>query len=272
MTVSSDLRLVSPTGKPIPIPPSRPNAGVQAAYRKRLDALIREMQDSIVYWLRAAYRANDPEIAMDDSPASSLKKAMRRLSRRWQRRFDEIADPLAKRFVESAMRAADVSLAQRLRDRGFSVQFKLTAAANDVAQASVFENVGLIKSIASEHLQEVEGLVMRSVQQGRRLDELTKQLADRYGITKRRAAFIARDQNNKATATITRVRQESLGLTKARWRHSHAGKKPRPSHVAADGKEYDVRTGMLIDGKYIRPGEEPNCRCASESIIPGFES
>ncbi|WP_257785984.1 hypothetical protein [Burkholderia ubonensis] len=40
-------------------------------------------------------------------------------------------------------------------------------------------------------------------------------------MTKRRAAFIAHNQNSKATATITRVRQEGLGITEAIWLHSH---------------------------------------------------
>nr|WP_277347156.1 phage minor head protein [Collimonas pratensis] len=132
------------------------------------------------------------------------------------------------------------------------------------------EQVGLIKSIASQHLTEVQGLVMRSVADGRDLGTLAKGLEDRYGITKRRAALIARDQNNKATATITRVRQDSLGITEAVWMHSHAGKHPRPSHVAANGKRYTIKEGMYLDGVWTWPGREIGCRCISKSVIPGL--
>jgi hypothetical protein len=38
----------------------QPNAGIAAAYRKKLDALIAEMDNSVQYWLPAAYRANEP--------------------------------------------------------------------------------------------------------------------------------------------------------------------------------------------------------------------
>ncbi|MGZ9981544.1 phage head morphogenesis protein [Bordetella bronchiseptica] len=263
--------LVSPTGRDQALRPVHANQGIEAAYLKRLDRLIDEMQRSLVYWLTAAYRRNVPEIAQDESPATALTKMMRRLAKQWQRRFDEAAQPVASEFAETSMSAADISLRNALRQKGFSVQFQLTRAANDVFQATVQENVGLIKSIAAEHLQEVQGMVMRSVTQGRDLEGLVEDLQKRYGVTKRRAAFIARDQNNKATATITRVRQQGLGIKQAKWRHSRGGKHPRKSHQEADGKVYDVDQGMLIDGEYIRPGELPNCRCVAISIIPGFD-
>jgi SPP1 gp7 family putative phage head morphogenesis protein len=263
--------LVSPTGRDQTLRPVHANQGIEAAYRKRLDRLIDEMQRSLVYWLTAAYRRNVPEIAQDESPAMALTKMMRRLAKQWQRRFDEAAQPVATEFAETSMSAADISLRNALRQKGFSVQFQLTRAANDVFQATVQENVGLIKSIAAEHLQDVQGMVMRSVTQGRDLEGLVEDLQKRYGVTKRRAAFIARDQNNKATATITRVRQQGLGIKQAKWRHSRGGKHPRKSHQDADGKVYDVDKGMLIDGEYIRPGELPNCRCVAISIIPGFD-
>lgn len=263
--------LVSPTGHDQALRPVHANVGIEAAYRKRLDRLIDEMQRSLVYWLTAAYRRNVPEIAQDESPAMALTKMMRRLARQWQRRFDQAAQPVATEFAETSMSAADISLRNALRQKGFSVQFQLTRAANDVFQATVQENVGLIKSIAAEHLQDVQGMVMRSVTQGRDLEGLVEDLQKRYGVTKRRAAFIARDQNNKATATITRVRQQGLGIKQAKWRHSRGGKHPRKSHQDADGEVYDVDKGMLIDGEYIRPGELPNCRCVAISIIPGFD-
>ncbi|WP_454695681.1 phage head morphogenesis protein [Achromobacter aegrifaciens] len=263
--------LVSPTGRDILVPATHANRGVQAAYRKRLDRLVDEMQRSIVYWIKATYRANTPELAQDESPAAALSKIMRNLARQWQRKFDQASRPVATRFADESMSAADISLRDALRQKGFSVQFGMTRAANDVFQATVQENVALIKSIASQHLQEVEGLVMRSVTQGRDLSDLSKDLEKRYGITKRRAAFIARDQNNKATATITRVRQDGLGIKKAKWRHSHGGKHPRKSHQDVDGDLYEVSKGMYIDKKWIRPGEEPGCRCFSQSVIPGFE-
>lgn len=257
-------------GKDKTLPPVRPNVGIEAEYRRRLEALISEMNESLTYWLRAAYRANAPELAQDDSPARTLQTAFRRLARRWQRRFDDLAPQMADHFATAATERADGAMKAMLKRAGWSVEFKMTPAVNDVFQATLAENVSLIKSIAQQHLTQVEGLVMRSVQEGRDLGTLTKALKERYGVTKRRAAFIARSQNNIATATITRARQEQLGITKAVWLHSGTGRHPRPEHVAASGKEYDVSKGMFLEGVWTWPGREPNCRCLSRSVIPGF--
>lgn len=263
-------RLISPTGSPIPLDPVYPNQGIEAAYRRRLERLIADMHASIVYWIRAAYRANAPEMAQDASPAATMRATMRRIARRWEKNFDAGADDLAKWFAVSAAERSDKALQATLRKAGFSVKFKLTAEANDVLQATTFENVALIKSIAQQYLAEVEGLVMRSVAAGRDLKTLTDDLASRYEITRKRAAFIAHDQNNKATATITRTRQTSLGITEAIWMHSRGGKEPRASHVAFSGKKYDPQQGAYIDNEWTFPGQLIRCRCVSKSVIPGF--
>ena len=271
--------------------PVHPNAGIEAAYRKRLDVLIAEMNRSLVHWLSAAYRANEPEMAQDAppdaggheprpeqprrrSPAMAMRYRMRRLTRQWQTRFDEAAPDLAKYFATAAAQRSDATLKSILKKAGFTVQFKLTRTANDVLQATIAENVALIKSIASQHLTQVEGAVMRSVQAGRDLATLAGELEHQYGVTRRRAAFIARDQNNKATATIQRVRQVELGITEAIWVHSGGGREPRPTHLKAgrDRQRYEISKGWLDPavGKLILPGELPNCRCVARAVVPGF--
>ena len=279
-------KLVSPTGKDILLRPVRANAGVEAAYKKQLDRWIDAMHKSLTWWITAQYRANPPmslaqdaglESFRDGSPANAMRRAIHRMSRRWLKAFDKGADDLAKYFVDKAAGATDVQLKDILKKAGFTIQFKTTAEVNNAMQAAIGENVGLIKSIGSEHLSQVEGLVMRHMQTGRDLGALTKDLTERYDITKRRAAFISKDQANKMTAVINRTRQAELGITQARWKHSGAGRHPRISHLAAGrdnggkGKLYDVAKGCEIDGEYIWPGQLPNCRCTSQSVIPGLE-
>jgi SPP1 gp7 family putative phage head morphogenesis protein len=252
--------------------PVRPNAGAEARYRKRLQDAIREMNRSVQYWLRAKYRANTPKIAQDDIPARELERAIKKLSRRWQKQFDELAPKLAEYFSRSAEKRSSAVMRKLLKDHGFTVEFRMTAAMRDVMQASIAEQVSLIKSIPEKYFTDVQGSVMRAVQNGRDLPTLTDDLQKNYGVAYRRAAFIARDQVNKANASMTRVRQKELGITEAVWLHSHAGKEPRPTHVAMDGKKYDVEKGMYDPavGKFVFPGELPNCRCLSRSVIPGL--
>jgi len=205
-------------------------------------------------------------------PVDEMSAAMDDLAEAWQSRFDSLADELAEFFATKVAKRNDAALAASLKKSGFAVEFQPTAAMRDIMGATVQQNVGLIKSIPQKYLGNVQGAVMRSVQQGRDLAPLSKYLVEQRGVTKRRAAFIALDQNNKATGAMNDARRLELGLEEAIWRHSRAGKKPRPKHVAANGTRYNIREGLPIgdQGQNVRPGEEPGCRCISIAIIPGF--
>ena len=99
---------------------------------------------------------------------------------------------------------------------------------------------------------------------------LKEKLQERYGITERRAKTIAWDQNNKATESISRVRILATGITHGIWVHTSVGKSWRKSHVAANGKVFDLRIGLMIDGETVLPGECVSCNCTYKPVIPGF--
>lgn len=253
--------------------PTRPNLGIEAAYYGELLSMLDAMRKSVDYWLNAAYRANPPAMAQDATPATALRAAMAKLGRRWVKEWDALSKTLSDKFADKTAGYTDAMMRADLRRVGFSIPFKQTEDMRDALSSVIGENVALIKSIPAKYLADVEGDVMRSVQSGRDLKSLQTDLLSRYELTKKRAAFIARDQNNKATAVMTKARRLSLGITQAEWVHSGGGVHPRQSHVKAgrEHKRYDIAKGCEIDGEYIMPGELPNCRCTSRAIIPGFD-
>ncbi len=210
-------------------------------------------------------------MALDDSPARALSASVRSLRRRWESNFTRLSQDLARYFAKSVARRTDIALQSALKRGGFAVEFKMTRAMNDVLQATVQENVSLIKSIPQQFFIQVEGDVMRSVQAGRDLSTLSQALHRQYGVTKRRASLISRDQNNKATAQLTRVRYQELGIERARWLHSGGGKTQRPSHVKAshDRVTYDVSEGWFDPAvkQFIWPGMLINCRCVAVPVL-----
>jgi len=115
--------------------------------------------------------------------------------------------------------------------------------------------------------------VWQAVMKGSDLGQLSAGLQQKYGVAYRRAALIARDQNAKAKAVIENVRRKELGIKEAIWQHSTAGKEPRPTHVAMDGKRYKLDTGMYDshEKEYVWPGQLINCRCTSRAVILGAE-
>lgn len=314
----------------------RPSIGLEVEYRRRLEALVDAMARSVEYWLKACYRANEPEMAqdtggvaqsdglgdgrtapsgyvrwesaglvsrevvgsnptpstiiagdneaprasllapsvtMDASPAAILDKTMRALGRRWRKNFAEASQELADYYATAAEERSTAALKNILKRGGISVKFSMTRGTNDVLRAAIAEQVSLIKSIPEQYLTQVQGSVMRSVQAGRDLKGLVRDLRKHHGVSRRRAEFIARDQNNKATAAINRARQLSLGLEQGEWIHSSAGRHPRPTHVKQDGKRFSLKDGWYDPAikRRIWPGTEPNCRCVWKPVIPALQ-
>lgn len=257
--------------------PIVPNKGIELWYRKQLIKLIDEMQHSVEYWLKIEYKRQLPKIAQDALPANELYKEIKKLIKQWQKKFNSKSLELAKKFIMQAYNytEAAVSTAIKMLKKeklkadvsSMAIGFKKNPRMENVVQSFIHENVNLIKSIPQKYFTEVEGMVMRSVRDGRDLGTLTEELQKRYGITKRRAILIARDQNNKATSQLNRTRMTEIGFTRAIWVHPTGIKEPRHSHVKADGKIFDLNKGCLIDGEYIYPGELINCHCRYKTII-----
>lgn len=249
--------------------PTRANAGIEAWYRRQLNNAITEMQKSLMYWLQAEYKKTG--IAQDQDPSRRMQIAIKYLSRKWLKHFDDLSLILANKFVEKNQKHTDFSLYTAFRDMGFTVNLTMTDSMATAFNATRSEQVNLIRTIPQHHLNRVESLVNESVARGRDLGYLTKALQQEFGVTKKRAALIARDQNNKATTVLQATRQMDLGITHGIWRHSHAGKVPRPSHVNVDGQKFEIAKGLFLDGEWVRPAEAINCRCFYTPIVQGFE-
>jgi uncharacterized protein with gpF-like domain len=256
--------------------PVRPNEGLRLAYQRKLEALIDEMHKSYVYWIGAAYNANPPDMAQDELSYAALKRVVDALAKRWLKRFSDGAEKLAGYFAQETGKRSDAALKKILKDAGFAVEFKMTAAQRDVLGASISENVALIKSIPQQYHTRVQSVVSQAVTRGYDRGFLTEELQKQFEVTKRRAAFIARDQASKINSALNTARQVEIGFTKAQWIHSGGGKHPRPSHVKAgrDKVVYDLREGWLDPEvkRKIHPGELIGCRCVQKPILEGFRA
>lgn len=261
-----------PKGKrPPTLKAIKPNLGVEVAYRKSLRQLLASMHSELLVEIVPVYSVH-AGIAQDANLSVILQRLMMRLSRNWRRNIDDLAPSLAKIFATGSKLHTEQGMKQALRKAGFTVGFSMTERSEQAYQSVIGANVGLISNLSSDYMQGIQQAVWQSVQSGHDMGTLSQTLQERFEMSRRRADLIARDQNSKAKSVIEKERRLELGITRAIWQHSHAGRRPRVSHVHADGKEYDIEQGMYIDGKWIQPGEEINCRCTSRALIPGFNS
>ena len=256
---------------------AKPQAGLRDAYAKKLRALVLSMSQDVAEAVKEAYEANEPLIAQDAKalPAKKLSDIMDRLRKRWDERFNGEARNLAQWFakkVRSGVVRQQKEAIKSAKDLppAFSVGFDKGRVSQDVFEAIVEENALLIKSIGRTYLDQVEGLVMRSVTAGRDIKGLAEDLQKRYDITKRRADFIARDQNNKAAESLARAHDLNLGITRGVWMHVPGKYTSRKSHKDADGEEFDLNKGIWDNEvkKWVKPGELPGCQCTYRPILP----
>lgn len=247
-----------------------PNVGSRNRYHRRIQKLVDDMAASVEYWLTAQRKADPPALAQDSTPAEQMQFEFAKVAKRWLDKFEEMAPTVAESFLKNQFMGTDAAMRMALRDAGWSVEFTLTPAMRDAFEASLAENVGLIRSIPAQYLQEVEGIVMRNYTSGRNVRAMAEEIRGRYKVASNRAWLISRDQSNKANAVVQQARRQELGIKEAIWLHSHAGKTPRPTHVAMNGKRYDVAKGMWDSAvqKWILPGELIGCRCQGRSVLP----
>ena len=256
--------------------PVRPNAGIEAEYRKRLVRMLTDIHKSTVWWISAEYRKHPPAtLAMDASPFTWLLRVLRKLRDRWMSKIEEAAPLVAAHFDQAVADRSDTALKKILRDAGMTVRFQETPAMRDIRAASVAENVSLIKSIPEKYFTEIEGIVSRGYSNGYDLKTVTDELHRRFDISRRRAAFIAKDQSSKLHSQLTRIRSLENGITRAKWLHSHGGKSPRKSHLhVMNGQEFDLAEGLYDPDPRVRrkiqPGTLIGCKCVYRPIVAGF--
>lgn len=273
--------LVSPTGKPIVVRPTFGNVGVEYWYRDQLNKVLRRSADDLTHALELVWRDAPPTIgfahalaADAPSPTLTVQRIMTAWGKRWTARFDKLSLDLSTAFTSKAFRVTEVSMKQAFKAAGFTIEFRPSKRVLEGYRAVVAENVNLIKSVPAQYLKDIQTKVWQSVITGSDMEKLASGIREVYGVSERRAATIARDQTNKAKAVIENTRYKELGLTRARWQHSSAGRVPRPTHVAMNGKTYDLNKGMYDkdEGEWVFPGQLINCRCTSSPIIPGVDA
>lgn len=242
------------------LPAIHPDLSIERKYHKALVALLKEIR------LDVDKSIKDPNMALD-GVKDWLGHTADFLMDKWTKKLNALADEMAELFVNRLFTNYDRRMKSAMRKAGFTVKLQMSEKVEKRVQEAVAENVGLIKSIGTTYLSKVNQATWTMVKGGFNLKEFADTLEHSFGVERKRCNLIARDQMGKASIAIQQARHEELGLYRAIWLHSHAGKVPRQSHVRANGKEFDIRKGMYIDGEYILPASKVNCKCNYRIII-----
>lgn len=145
------------------------------------------------------------------------------------------------------------------------------------------QNAQLITNMQENEIERVSGVVQRGLQEGSSYESIADNIEKSFGITRRHAKLIARDQTSKLNGSLTKLRQQELGIKQYRWQTS-GDERVRPSHRVLDDKicRWDDPTVYLnedtgkwekrssIGGTNVHTSQDVNCRCVPIPIIEGI--
>jgi SPP1 gp7 family putative phage head morphogenesis protein len=210
------------------------------------------MRDDLNWFERAMRALRELLDGLVDGARETIREAFETEDQRHSRRFNE------------AMRGAiGIDLGRVIVGEGLT----------NTIEAAVQRSVALIRGLTGDVAKRIETALINAMTQGVNNREIARLLRREFGIGKRRAALIARDQAASFNGDLNRIRQTAMGVTEYVWstsmdervRGNPDGKYPnaRPSHWDREGKHFKW-SDPPSDG---HPGQPINCRCTARAVI-----
>jgi len=216
--------------RPKPAKPVEPSSEVERYYHAQLRSLVRAMAKEINAEVMPAIKAerddytdtpDRPALTIDalytqDDWARKIIDAINRVKARYfTPAFEAAYQRIARTFVGRTDEATTRQLVKNV-NTAIGVDIKPLLSERDMddyIQASIAENVSLIKSIPEQFFKRIESTIYSGLKDGVYPTEVAKQLQEDYGVSYRRARFISRDQQSKITSQIVEKRQQQAGIT-----------------------------------------------------------
>jgi SPP1 gp7 family putative phage head morphogenesis protein len=131
-------------------------------------------------------------------------------------------------------------------------------------------NLDLITSLPAEHIDRVRDVLAEH--RGARVEELAERIEGATGASEAQARLIARDQVLKLNAQVAQARHQAAGVTEYVWRSSR-DERVRSRHKVLDGTRQKYAHPPIVDpgtGRRGHPGEDYQCRCTADPVLPGL--
>lgn len=249
---------------------------ITVTYNAKLQRMVKAMKADIDRQLVPILKAYAPEYVQDAAPtldgwADAIAVALAALRARW------VDSPAAKAFAQMiAGEVVRTSLTKSVRDLQKSAGIDVyTGNVNlqEYTKAAAQQNASLITSISSQYLDNVGNIVLTNTRAGLRPGSIVSLLVDQYGVTQRRAKFIARDQSAKLAGDFAEFQQKGAGFQYFKWIDS-GDSRVRHRHEEIANKLTAYGEGIYRwdnlpssdKGDPIKPGQDYNCRCTSRPV------
>lgn len=151
-----------------------------------------------------------------------------------------------------------------------TIEAVLTEAQKQRIAGEWAENLDLyIKHWTDDNILKLRQRVQSHALTGGRSQGLLKELQENYGVSQRKAKFLARQETGLLMSKFQETRYADIGISDYRWSDAH-DKRVRHDHHELNGKIFSFKNPPVTNrktGARNNPGEDFNCRCVA---IPVF--
>lgn len=154
--------------------------------------------------------------------------------------------------------------------RGITIAPKLTDVQRRTIADDWANNLQLyIKKWAADEILELRETVQAEAFAGRRAESLQKLIVDQYGVSERKAKFLARQETSLLMSKFHETRYSEVGITEYRWSTSK-DERVRHDHKALDKLIFSFASPPVTNektGARNNPGCDYGCRCIAIPIF-----
>lgn len=187
---------------------------------------------------------------IQDSPAKYLD---------FKNQFEDTVADLNIQFAKTVKAKDEITVAPK-----FTPEMESRLAESYSKNLNHFAN-----EFTDKEVYKLRSIVTDNVLDGFRSDRLVKRLVSEYGVTKRKAKFLARQETSLMVAQYRQVRYEEAGLKRYKWSTSH-DERVRKDHKELQGRVFSYNDPPITDratGAKNNPGQDYNCRCIAIPVL-----
>lgn len=238
--------------------------------------ILKEELEEELPKLKVAYKVNrDEDVKFRNDSATDLMLAVNQIFNAirnkviartqgfgLRRKLEALAHLNRKLTVKEWKRAIKATLGIDIREDYYQGDFYI-----EQLEKWVSDNVDLIRSIPEDTLGKMKDIVYDGFASGKTTTRIVKDIQRAYGVSRRRAELIARDQTAKLNGQIQRAQQMDAGITEYIW-CTTGDERVRRSHKELNGKKFSWDDPPEnSDGRKCHPGQDYQCRCIGRPVF-----
>lgn len=258
--------------KRVVLRPTSATVAFQAALLAPTNRLLKRMAEQVAQDVLPAAISAKVQMMRDD--LSWFERAMRALRdfadgfvdglrSEWRGAFDTEEERNKRKFNEGLRSALGIDFGAVIQAEGIG----------NTIDAAVLANVSRVRGLSQDVVNRLASKLLDALTRGLSNREIQRILTDEFGMARRRAKLIARDQAASFNGDLNEIRQTAMGVVEYDWSTSldervtgnPDGLYPnaRPSHWNREGKRF--RWNNPPEGGH--PGKRPGCRCTARAVI-----